>query len=240
MLRLALDRLTTLALDARRARSQIHVLRCLQRRAWDRERGDLFTMTTSNESDFVEPAPPGEFSIETSDYEFAVYLVLGDINVEAQLSAISHLLQKQKDAEQLLAEQIREADEVARKTRGIVNEQAIEDYFTRVHNSVYQDAAHSMAAVGMLAPLIESIFCQSFDGLRRNFLEPNKVPFSPHPRWHWSGAAQWDCHFVWGAKGLTKDLVAGIMQLVEAVGLFPRLPASRPDAQVASGIRVSK
>jgi len=82
-----------------------------------------------------------------------------------------------------------------------------------------------MAAVGMPAPLIESIFYQSFDGLRHKFLEPNKIPLSPHRRWQWSAAAQWDCHFVWGEKGSRKDLVEGILQLAEAVGLSPHLPA---------------
>jgi hypothetical protein len=185
-------------------------------------------MTKSNEPysvDDVEPMPEGSgFSVETSDYEFAIYLVLRDIDVEAQLRAISDLLRRQQKTEQSLSVQIKEASEIAKRTHGFLNEQAIDDYITHLHESTYQDAAHSMAAVGMLAPLIESIFHQSFDGLRHNFLEHSKVPLNPHPRWEWSGAAQWDCHFVWSAKGSRRDLVAGIVQLAQAIGLFPHLP----------------
>jgi len=83
----------------------------------------------------------------------------------------------------------------------------------------------AMSAVGVLAPLIESIFYQSFEGLRRKFLEPDKVVFSAHERWQWSSTAQWDCHFVWGKKGARRDIVKGIIQLGEATGLSPHLPA---------------
>jgi hypothetical protein len=97
--------------------------------------------------------------------------------------------------------------------------------FVHVTDSVYQDAAHSMAAVGMLAPLIESIFCQSFDGLRRKIPAPNIVPFNSHPRWQLSADGQWDCHLVWTKKGRRRtDIVEGILQLAEAIGLSTHLP----------------
>jgi hypothetical protein len=195
--------------------------------------GKTLQMNTPHESDVVKPAaeevlgePASEgFLVETTDSVFSAYVVLGDMDYPSQLSAIHDLLERQKDADRLLAEKIKEADEFARRTTGILNMQAIDDHILHVRNSTYQDAAHSMAAVGMLAPLIESIFCQSFDNLRRKFLEPDNVPFSSHLRWQWSNAAQWDCHFVWSNRGRRKDLVEGIMQLAEAIGLSSHLPA---------------
>jgi hypothetical protein len=99
-------------------------------------------MNTATDSDFVERAP---FLVEITDYEFAVYEVLGDIDYIAQLSAIKDLLQRQEHADALLEEKIKEADNIARRSRGVLNDQAIDDYITHVHNSVFQDAAHSMA-----------------------------------------------------------------------------------------------
>jgi hypothetical protein len=171
----------------------------------------------------IEPAP-AEQTFETTDYEFAAYLVLADFDYIAQLSAVRDLLQRQKDADQLLEDKIKEADEFVRRTTGMLNERAIDDYIQHVSNSVYQDAAHSMAAVGMLAPLIESIFCQSFDGLRRKFFEPYRVSFSPDPRWQLSPRRQWDCHVVWRKDRQKPDLAAGIIQLAGAIGLSDHLP----------------
>ena len=48
-----------------------------------------------------------------------------------------------------------------------------------LHQSVFQDAAHSMAAVGMLAPFVESLFKQAFPG---NLLDRNGRAPMPHRR----------------------------------------------------------
>ncbi len=81
-----------------------------------------------------------------------------------------------------------------------------------------------MAAVGMLAPLFESILCQSFSGIRRSF-ETNSIPFSSHLRWKLITKKQWDCHFVFTQSGgKEKNLVKGVLQLADATGLTVHLP----------------
>ena len=153
-----------------------------------------------------------------------ILCLASDFDVDAQLEAIHGLLQRNREAEQAHTEEIRQAAEQARRLQGIWNERAVDEHIELLHASVYQDAAHSMAAVGMLAPLIETIFFQSFRGIGRKFF-PVSMPACGHERWNETHAMQWDCHYVI-AKGRTqKDLVRGIMQLAEAVGLKSRLPS---------------
>ena len=161
-----------------------------------------------------------------SDEDIALFSVLPEeMDYVAQLSAIRNLLHRHRQADRLLEDQIKEIDEFAKRTTGLINQNAVDDWVDHLHASVYQDAAHSMAAVGMLAPFVESILYQSFIGLHRN-LSANTVPFSSHPRWQWSTEQQWDCHFVYAKNGQrSKNFVEGVLQLAEAVGLTAHLPS---------------
>jgi hypothetical protein len=173
----------------------------------------------------VGPAPADQ-SFEVTDYDYALYIVLdGRVDYIAQLAAIRDLLRHQKEAEQSLKEKIAEADSFARRSTGILNEQAIDDYICHVQASIFQDAAHSMAAVGMLAPLVESLFDQSFAGIRQ-MVETRSLPLNQgHPRWHWPTATrQWDCHYFCDGRRPSKGLANGILELAEAVGLSAHLP----------------
>ena len=87
---------------------------------------------------------------------------LEEFNHGAQLVAIRALLYRQERADQELSDKIKEADEVARLTKGRANEHAVDAWVELAEMSCYQDAAHSMAAVGMIAPLIESTFRAAF------------------------------------------------------------------------------
>lgn len=50
--------------------------------------------------------------------------------------------------------------------RGDTASGAVDQWVSVLHDSVYQRAAHSMAAVGMLAPLVESMFDEAFHTTR--------------------------------------------------------------------------
>jgi hypothetical protein len=39
----------------------------------------------------------------------------------------------------------------------------------QIHRSAYQEAAHSMSAIGMLAPFVETVFYQYFRGIGNRF-----------------------------------------------------------------------
>ena len=81
---------------------------------------------------------------------------------ESQLAAARRLLSQQDWAHTQLESEISQAGEFARKSSGEANDYAVDRHIELIHDSIYQSAAHSMAAVGMLAPLIESIFRRAF------------------------------------------------------------------------------
>lgn len=87
---------------------------------------------------------------------------LEELDYDAQLLAIRSLLFRQERADQELADRIGKVEKVAKQTSGIANDWAVDEWVDLVHGSCYQDAAHSMAAVGMIAPFIESIFRRAF------------------------------------------------------------------------------
>ena len=81
---------------------------------------------------------------------------------QCQLVAIGSLLNRNEEADKELAEKIKRVVEVARRPRCRANDYVDDHYVELVESSLYQDAAHSMAAVGMIAPFIESLFRSTF------------------------------------------------------------------------------
>ena len=100
---------------------------------------------------------------------------LEEFNHGAQLVAIGGLLARQERADQELAGEIKEADEVARRTEGRANDHAVDVYVELAEMSCYQDAAHSMAAVGMIAPFIESFFRAYFRSIGKELPDRHLV-----------------------------------------------------------------
>jgi hypothetical protein len=164
-------------------------------------------------------------SFEMSDRDSACG-ILPDLDYEAQLIAISALLRRNDEADAETDRQIKEVDEYARKTSGRRNHRAVDEWVDLLHGSTYQAAAHSMAALGMLAPLYESMFYQAFQGIRKEYFGMDIIP-PGHER---SGMGKaddfWDCHFLYnaGTGKKEKKLVPGIEQLSEAVGMATHLP----------------
>lgn len=152
-----------------------------------------------------------------------LYFLDLSLDVDYQLRAIHGLLYRNQQADKSLGKEIEEIEGHARKLEGILNERAVDEWVDRLHHSVYQDAAHSMAAVGMLAPLIESIFAQSYQSIGRKFF-PASHPVTTHARWSAAHQIQWDCHLVINEGRTRPDLVSGIAQLADATGLSSRLP----------------
>ena len=90
---------------------------------------------------------------------------LEELDYDAQLLAIRSLLFRQERADQELSDRIGKVGKVARQTSGIASDCAVDEWVDLAHSSCYQDAAHSMAAVGMIAPFIESIFQHASPGI---------------------------------------------------------------------------
>ena len=104
-----------------------------------------------------------------------IHFPLEEFNHGAQLVAIRDLLYRQERADRELSDRIKEADAVARRTRGRANGHAVDVWVELAEMSCYQDAAHSMAAVGMIAPLIESAFRAAFRSIGNELPQRNLV-----------------------------------------------------------------
>lgn len=167
--------------------------------------------------------------IDLSDREVADAL-MQPLDYNSQLEAIKDLLKCHKEAEQLLSAKI---DRETEQLSNIENNSTIDSFHISTDisafrndlclTSFYQSAAHSMAAVGMLAPLIESIFYQVFRRIGSYYGDRSEPPNPEHLRWKKDDP--WNCHSVWDSQGFKKDdVVRGIIQLSDVVGLMPCLP----------------
>lgn len=174
--------------------------------------------TFSNWSDLIRSIPIPEF-----DDKDTAYLILSDLDYDSQIAAIRHTLRRNQEADQELTLEIAQMDVIAQQKSGFDYELAVNGRIDRIHESFYLDAAHSMAAIGMLAPMFESIFYQTFQGIQKQF-HGDTCKLKSHKRWLQATKDQWDCHFIWSNGRQTPDLVAGIMQLADATGLKKHLP----------------
>jgi hypothetical protein len=155
--------------------------------------------------------------------------VLGDLDYEKQYIAIRALLRRQSRADAEIQREMEELTEYARRSTGWANERAIEEYGVSFYDSIFQGAAHSMAAVGMLAPFVESLFTQAFQGIRDQPRFGTALVTS-HVRWSMPDDVRWNPRFAFPARLYVVD---GIFELAEATGLATHLPSDLKPALVA-------
>jgi hypothetical protein len=137
-----------------------------------------------------------------------------DLDLDAQLLAIRTLLERNRAADADLTEEIRHLNDRAGATG---RESLIDHWLVEIHRSIYQDAAHSLAAVGMLAPLIESILVQSFSGFGKKY---GKALIVAAPRRATPEEKVWDCRWYVNEHGTwAKSIVRGTLQLSTSIGL---------------------
>ena len=122
-------------------------------------------------------------------------------NFESQLVAIRSVLERNHEAEEMVSEEIKNLEAEIRERGG--NSWMVDHCVDHLHGSTFLDAAHSMAAVGLIAPLIESLFDRAFSYL---------IGESYSERWQQGGRRR---------SGIAK----GILQLAEAIDLKRHLPA---------------
>ena len=176
----------------------------------------------SNEDDlsWLNDVEPSEYiDIDERDY---VYFILDGLDIDAQILAIKRLFDVLKQEENISGANVKKMEEYARLHTGIQNERAVEELVALYQESVFRDAANSMAAVGMLAPTIESLFYQVFNNIRLKYYS-DKTVFS-NARFMNGNKNSWDCHYYWKNENRERNLVKGIIQLAEAIGLSSYLP----------------
>lgn len=161
-------------------------------------------------------------NFELSDRDYGLF-VLRDFDIEAQLIAIRDLLRRNEEADERVDQKISEYAEQMNAANG--EQEYFLDllYVDECHSSVFQDAAHSLAAAGMLAPLIEGYFTAAYPNIAEE-LDLSTRALGGGVRSARSVAQYWDPHFVFHQNGTGKDIVGGITQLAESIGLSSEFP----------------
>ena len=173
----------------------------------------------------IEPDALGEGrfdGFEISERDHALFL-MRERDLEAQLIAIKAALKRNRVAEKVASDSIKEMSDQVKllDPDDSRNADHLNDIvMDMLHASVYNDAAHSMAAVGMLAPFVEALFVSIFAGLRMR--HPHEA--NTDPRASAADKQYWNPQVVFGKNGPKDDIVAGIKQLATSTNLQPFLP----------------
>jgi hypothetical protein len=157
-------------------------------------------------------------------------LIMEPVDFEEQLIAVEGLLRRNKAADAQLESERKEIIDFIKRSSGSAHERALDESGENFYAMVYQGAAHSMAALGMLAPMYESMFYHGFQGVRRRYFGLTVIP--PNTRRPISDPDMfWDCHNCYDRETRAvkeQSLVGGIMQLAKAIGLKEHLPKGLP------------
>lgn len=173
-------------------------------------------------TDWGNTAGAGFEGFEISNRDLALFLIR-ERDLNAQLIALKGVLRRNRDAKELVAEEIKALDTHIRANAGESEEyrQHMEDQWVEsLHGTVFQDAAHSMSAVGMLAPFVEALFVSIFRGLR----ERSQGGATADPRAMTAQDQYWNPRIVFDKDGPRGDIVAGIVQLATSTSLQSLLP----------------
>jgi hypothetical protein len=115
------------------------------------------------------------------------------MDYEQQLIAIHGLLRRNKAADEQLEAERKEITDFIKRSSGSAQDHAIDESGENFFVIAYQGAAHSMAALGMIAPLFESMFYHGFQGIRKWHFGMDVIP-SGHVRATLTEAEPfWDC-----------------------------------------------
>ena len=181
----------------------------------------------SMNNDWGDLASKGFELFPISKKDRALSFIENDRDLQAQLYAIRGALKRNKKAEEKVMEQVHNMDKEIRSYHHN-NDDPNEHHMMHMDDfradllqgSVYSDAAHSMSAVGMLAPFIESLFVALFEALRKTE-EPDSLA---DPRRQAFQNLFWNPQLVIKQGEVRNDLVRGIQELAKFVGLEAFLP----------------
>ena len=182
--------------------------------------GTLSTMTGDHENavsvreylEFLcEDAGTGLETIDDRDIALAILRP----DYESQMVAIRSFLERNREAEERAAARLREIEDHVQKHGHV------EHWVDHLHGRTFLDAAHSMAAVGLMAPLIESLFDRAFRYFEQE-IGREYSSLSGHERWQHGD--RWNCRFVWSGGRRKSGVVKGILQLADAIDMRKHLP----------------
>lgn len=165
-------------------------------------------------------------------------LVLENVDYDSQLRAIKELLNVHQQIARTRSLKIAEIEEEIPQLQGIDRMYAENERIDLCHESVYEDAALSMAAIGMLAPFIETVFSQVFESVKQKYAV-KALPTPDHPRWKAEEAKRWNCRWYYSKTdgAMKNDVAQGILELSRVTGLLPYLPELCPILKAVFGYR---
>ena len=137
----------------------------------------------------------------------------------SQLFAIRIVLERNHEAEEKVSAEIKKLEADIRERGG--NSWMVDHWVDKLHSSTFLDATHSMAAVGLIAPLVESLFDRAFLYLKHAIGESYSLD-SGHERWQLDD--RWNPRYVWKNGRQSRDIAKGIVQLAQAIDLKKHLP----------------
>ena len=147
------------------------------------------------------------------------------IDLEAQLVAIRTLLGRHAQAHE---ESVQQVDNLLKEARQNANTLEYPDtderWLGRMHDGAFMSAAHSMAAVAMLAPFLEMLFKKIFEHVQAE-LGSTWRPDSTDCRSQAKDDVFWDpSQFVTANNKMAGGMTKGIEQLANSVSLTAWLP----------------
>ena len=148
---------------------------------------------------------------------YSLYEAFKDYDPRSQLNEIKDLLELLKSWEKELCDTIKKAQSDDTDEFG-------DHHVNLCHQSVYRDAAISMAAVGALAPFIEGLLVHMFRFLRD--LQAEQTLPGDHDRWKAASKIAWDPHLWLNPKNTRTQtgISTGTIQLLEALQIQDRFP----------------
>ena len=166
-------------------------------------------------------ADDGFEDFRPSNHDRALVLI-GEFDLEAQLLAIRSLVHRNRQADEALKADIEDLAAAARDTRGPYVQYWDDQWVDILQGSVFQSAAHSMWALGMLAPFVESLFVSILSGLRLRGVANGNTSGPPMDT---SLDHFWDPHYVKSNGEMSKgSLVEGIMRISNSTRLQAYFP----------------
>lgn len=142
------------------------------------------------------------------------------MDYESQLIAIRQLLDQHRQTAGHALTELRTIEEIAENS---ASERIVDDRVDLLHGMVYQDIAHSMAAVGLIVPFLESLFGHVFHFVGQKADTSGTVIYD-HERWRKSAKRRWDCCYQWRNGSWKRSTVEGILQLAHLSDMARHLP----------------
>jgi hypothetical protein len=164
-----------------------------------------------------------DFEMFKLSYRDRALSLLGNIDLDSQLIAIRSLLRRKREAEAQVSNEIKQlASQIQAYAGGDqLYQMHMENHWVdKLHGAVFQDAAHSMSAIGILAPFMESLFVSIFRGLQNQ----SQIAGAADPRGKATDDLYWNPKIVFDKGAQRMDIVAGIKQLSTSTGLHYFMP----------------